>query len=903
MDRNALAELLQALESRRDAEERRREERYTALIERVGLAVAAATTPTTTPMIMQDNNVEASTSISQLLRESYLEESRIHQRHSEVSRSEATSHEPYYGTITGKSEEQVGQEEFQDLSAFLSQEELDKSVNLARQAITHSPTEEKKEMQALGNNPTTVVSNPYKAPPNKQLPSCTAMTPERQTFLSFRHDNVIKSTKGSRESSQGPRKQVINSPYGTECHNKKEFLNKAADFIEELSSLFKANSSKRIRPKACKGHRSRYQVKSQLESSVYPFTTNDRERPVLAIDDQLDIEEETYSEEPETFQQDNQEEQQEQEKEQQEESTETGAKESSSPELSSESFPTEEPIGEPPRFTQKLKSREVPEGSKVQLDCIVTGIPAPEISTGAHEGSIAATCGGNSCRDASTVGALLYLLYSWPKGPWPVTAKAVCVPLQVPPGFCPGPALGSLQFVAAYRRPSAALRLPAQGDAVRRPAVMVRHPTGGARTSTAMVESTGGNCASPSAPTPFRRPAGLHVLRCSAPMPVHAVPRSPCPRRSRPSPPFSMPHLDLRCPQPQVKVGSVPEQVLEVELGQGQGEEPGHLALQVRESLACLLYLALLLLFEGDCGGGVLHPQALTHRRRSIPPQNVQGWNLDIAPPGASALGVSRHRCIEVWGHREAEAPRHWGTEGTNAGSDRAPGASKHQGIEALGPKCTKAPRYRGSEASKHGGNRRWFCEGKELENSPDIQILNTGDVHSLIIAEAFEEDTGRYSCFASNFYGTDSISAEIYIEGASSSESEGEPNFDNIAQIQENTSVSLTVSSPPPSAEVVHQDVSPVCSIPVQSLSHQLPTQQMLQDLTAFEGQLIVLECRVKGSPSPKLDWYREGSLIEDSPDFRILQKSLPIWFRFAIVGKRTTDRQRPLRAKEKKA
>ncbi|MGH0147154.1 UNVERIFIED_CONTAM: hypothetical protein FKN15_034773 [Acipenser sinensis] len=35
MDRNALAELLQALESRRDAEERRREERYTALIERL----------------------------------------------------------------------------------------------------------------------------------------------------------------------------------------------------------------------------------------------------------------------------------------------------------------------------------------------------------------------------------------------------------------------------------------------------------------------------------------------------------------------------------------------------------------------------------------------------------------------------------------------------------------------------------------------------------------------------------------------------------------------------------------------------------------------------------------------------------------------------------------------------
>ncbi|MGH0119277.1 UNVERIFIED_CONTAM: hypothetical protein FKN15_026957 [Acipenser sinensis] len=39
MDRNALAELLQALESRRDAEERRREERYTALIERLSIVM------------------------------------------------------------------------------------------------------------------------------------------------------------------------------------------------------------------------------------------------------------------------------------------------------------------------------------------------------------------------------------------------------------------------------------------------------------------------------------------------------------------------------------------------------------------------------------------------------------------------------------------------------------------------------------------------------------------------------------------------------------------------------------------------------------------------------------------------------------------------------------------------
>ncbi|MGH0149719.1 UNVERIFIED_CONTAM: hypothetical protein FKN15_052004 [Acipenser sinensis] len=73
MDRNALAELLQALESRRDAEERRREERYTALIERgkvecwdprtrgrVGLLDCALSSVT------QDTEVEGLPSVSAL---------------------------------------------------------------------------------------------------------------------------------------------------------------------------------------------------------------------------------------------------------------------------------------------------------------------------------------------------------------------------------------------------------------------------------------------------------------------------------------------------------------------------------------------------------------------------------------------------------------------------------------------------------------------------------------------------------------------------------------------------------------------------------------------------------------------------------------------------------------------
>ncbi|XP_013909694.1 PREDICTED: myopalladin [Thamnophis sirtalis] len=198
----------------------------------------------------------------------------------------------------------------------------------------------------------------------------------------------------------------------------------------------------------------------------------------------------------------------------------------------------------------------------------------------------------------------------------------------------------------------------------------------------------------------------------------------------------------------------------------------------------------------------------------------------------------------------------------------------------------------------------RWYCEGKELENSPYIQIIQSGELHSLIIVEAFEEDTGRYSCFASNIYGTDSTSAEIYVEGASSSESESDSGKEEMDRYQNQTKTSSTAPPPAPlpptpllaNSSATHQESiqpQPLMKLPVSVpvYQNQSPTNylqgldgrpliaapvftKMLQNISASEGQLVVFECRVKGAPSPKVEWYREGTLIEDSPDFRILQK-----------------------------
>ncbi|KAM4738674.1 palladin isoform 2-T2 [Anableps anableps] len=189
----------------------------------------------------------------------------------------------------------------------------------------------------------------------------------------------------------------------------------------------------------------------------------------------------------------------------------------------------------------------------------------------------------------------------------------------------------------------------------------------------------------------------------------------------------------------------------------------------------------------------------------------------------------------------------------------------------------------------------RWFCEGRELQNSPDIQIWREGDLHTLVITEAFEDDTGRYTCVASNSLGADNTSAEVYIEGASSSDSEGEGTASKsrsgaMPQAQKKTtSMSLTIrSSSPKTLEVLPHRSSLVQSMSQPPQRMQSPVSalhggessgpplftKLLQDVQASEGQVVVLECRVRGSPPLQVQWYRQGNEILDSPDFRILQK-----------------------------
>lgn len=335
-------------------------------------------------------------SLSQFLRESYMAEARAGQmNHPDAS----STHHHIHGLLKEK-EDSLGHSEphFPDLSAFLSQEELDKSVNLAFQAIRHEPQEEKPEVKTSISSKNIPPLNSSHEPPYVSLANHSpALSADSVAFTQTADCKELSDTcetwsAGCKESDASCRDSlegfsdfagpVRNTPYGLETQSKKEFLNKAADFIEELSSLFKANSTKRVRPRACKNYKNKNQSKIQNDETVCPLSHENRERAVIPVtmkkerpgpvshypaEVQLDSESghreckesrTTEKYEAETLSQEVQ-------------------VEADSPALTHTKHM--EHVCEPPQFIQKLKSREVPEGYKVQLDCTVKGLPTPEV--------------------------------------------------------------------------------------------------------------------------------------------------------------------------------------------------------------------------------------------------------------------------------------------------------------------------------------------------------------------------------------------------------------------------------------------------------------------------------------------------------------------------------------------
>lgn len=60
----------------------------------------------------------------------------------------------------------------------------------------------------------------------------------------------------------------------------------------------------------------------------------------------------------------------------------------------------------------------------------------------------------------------------------------------------------------------------------------------------------------------------------------------------------------------------------------------------------------------------------------------------------------------------------------------------------------------------------KFYRDGVEIKSSPDFKIVQEGDLYSLIIAEAYPEDSGTYSVNATNNVGRATSTAELLIQG-----------------------------------------------------------------------------------------------------------------------------------------
>ncbi|KAM3915384.1 hemicentin-1 [Leptodactylus fuscus] len=112
-----------------------------------------------------------------------------------------------------------------------------------------------------------------------------------------------------------------------------------------------------------------------------------------------------------------------------------------------------------------------------------------------------------------------------------------------------------------------------------------------------------------------------------------------------------------------------------------------------------------------------------------------------------------------------------------------------------------------------------WYKDGSLLTSNDKVLILPGG--HSLQIARTHLEDAGLYTCVAVNEAGEDSLHYNIRI-------------------------------LLPPTFEDIGEGLS--------------------EEITSLENQTVLLNCSVKGHPTPIITWQKDGQIIEEGKHYQIL-------------------------------
>ncbi|XP_045531935.1 titin isoform X5 [Pieris brassicae] len=125
-----------------------------------------------------------------------------------------------------------------------------------------------------------------------------------------------------------------------------------------------------------------------------------------------------------------------------------------------------------------------------------------------------------------------------------------------------------------------------------------------------------------------------------------------------------------------------------------------------------------------------------------------------------------------------------------------------------------------------------WLKNGKKVQ--PDIRnkILEEDGTYTLLILEAFPQDSGKYECVAINSSGEARCDAECVV---------------NTPATKEKPKPQTKAANAPP--EII----------------------EPMKDRVVTEGQAIEFSCKIVGKPIPTVQWYKEDRLIKPSKYFQM--------------------------------
>lgn len=212
-----------------------------------------------------------------------------------------------------------------------------------------------------------------------------------------------------------------------------------------------------------------------------------------------------------------------------------------------------------------------------------------------------------------------------------------------------------------------------------------------------------------------------------------------------------------------------------------------------------------------------------------------------------------------------------------------------------------------------------WTKDGEELTSSPHFRTYYDGEVCKLTIFEAKDDDSGEYTCVATNDVGTASSKAQLVVKEPIVSP-EFKKKMENTAVVEEKTAefVVRVVGNPEPTIEwtkggkkirgdsrfqmrtvdkytfklvIKHVTLDDLgtykcvasneagraqCSARLDVTEKMVPPK-IVSDLPErtmllSEGDDLQLHTTVEGNPVPEVEWYKDGTLIRRTERINII-------------------------------